>query len=111
MSKVNEYFNQAEKLFVEEQKTQIEIASLLPVSERTVRNWSKKGNWIKKRKLYIESKLSLKDKVNEFAIELMERIKSDMQSGAKISTLKLRLLDSILARALKNEGINNEQKG
>lgn len=43
------YFNEAERLYVKDNKTPEQIAALLPVSQNTIYKWSTKGGWGAKR--------------------------------------------------------------
>ncbi|GAB62663.1 MAG: hypothetical protein DWB56_14840 [Candidatus Jettenia sp.] len=55
MSKFEAYYDEAERLYVKEGKTQREISELLGISEKTVSLWSVKGDWVRKRKEYLVS--------------------------------------------------------
>ncbi len=54
-SKFDAYYGEAERLYVKEGKTQREISELLGISEKTISQWSAKGEWVKKRREYLVS--------------------------------------------------------
>ena len=55
MSKFQDYYPDAERLYVREGKTQREISELLGISEKTISKWSSSGQWLKQRKEYLVS--------------------------------------------------------
>lgn len=54
-TKFEAYYSEAERLYVKEGKTQREIAELLGISEKTISQWSAKGEWVRKRREYLTS--------------------------------------------------------
>lgn len=55
MGKFEAYYKDAERLAVKEGKTQREISELLGISEKTISQWSAKGEWMRQRKEYLVS--------------------------------------------------------
>lgn len=55
MSKFESYYDDAERLAVKEGRTQREISELLGISEKTISQWSAKGEWQRQRKEYLVS--------------------------------------------------------
>lgn len=102
MSKKAEYFEVAEKLFVYEHMTFETIASRLPVSERTLRNWGDEGKWQEKRGWYIQTRKSLHEECFDTARLIAEQIREDLKTeeGVKPGTIYgfaniVKLLDKI----------------
>jgi hypothetical protein len=84
MAKKQLYFNEAERLYIIEQCTIVEIASRLQLGEKTVRLWKEEGDWERKRLQYIHSKQSFHEELYEFAKSLMYSIRDSMQKGERI---------------------------
>ncbi|HBE45731.1 MAG TPA: hypothetical protein DDW17_09915 [Deltaproteobacteria bacterium] len=84
MAKKQLYFNEAERLYVVEQCTLMEIASRLRLGEKTVRIWKEEGDWETKRLQHIKSKEAFHEELYEFARKLMRTIKEDMENGEKV---------------------------
>ncbi len=84
MAKKQLYFNEAERLYVVEQCTLMEIASRLRLGEKTVRIWKEEGDWETKRLQHIKSKEAFHEELYEFARKLMRTIKEDMENGKKV---------------------------
>ena len=51
----------AERFYVIEQMTMVEIAQLLNVHEKTIQNWKDEFNWDEKRNQFIQTKKSLQE--------------------------------------------------
>jgi muconolactone delta-isomerase len=84
MAKKQLYFNEAERLYVVEHCTLMEIASRLRLGEKTVRIWKDEGDWETKRLQHIKSKEAFHEELYEFARKLMRTIKEDMENGKKV---------------------------
>lgn len=69
---------QAECLYVDEQRTYESIAAELGCSDRTIRNWAREGRWKLKRKNLLESRESLQDDTREIASLMAEKIKGQL---------------------------------
>ncbi|QII11230.1 hypothetical protein KsCSTR_18510 [Candidatus Kuenenia stuttgartiensis] len=72
-SKFLAFYDDAERLSVKEGKTQKEISRLLGVSEKTLSQWSVKGEWQRQRKEYlVSSRTGPVDKLKERFYRLLE---------------------------------------
>ena len=76
MGKKEQYFCLAEKMFVEEQKPVSAIAKALNITNKTLGDWKKEGDWENKRKQFLGSQYAcysglyeLLNKVTAKAIE------------------------------------------
>ena len=72
-SKFQAFYNDAERLSVKEGKSQREISQLLGISEKTLSQWSVKGEWQRQRKEYlVSSRTGPVDKLKERFYRLLE---------------------------------------
>ncbi len=70
MTKKPEYEPIAAQYFIEMQMSVVQIAKRLNVSEKTIHNWKKAGEWEEKRKRYIKTQYS----TNQTLYELLGSI-------------------------------------
>jgi hypothetical protein len=100
VTKKDEHYTDAERMYVVEQMTLEEIASKTDSNERTIRRWKEEGEWDGKRDRFLDSKQLFHEELYEFARELMGRIRKDLASGEKVDTGRmyafLRMLPSIM---------------
>ncbi len=73
--------DQAQRMYVEDLMTFEAIAAQIDVSERTVRNWAKEGNWDGKRKKFMNFQENLQDDAREIAGLLAQKIKEQLGEG------------------------------
>lgn len=83
MSKKKVYYNEAERLYAEEQLTINEIASKLNVAVRTINYWKKDKNWDDKREKFLREKSSFHERLYGFSQTLMDSIENDIKNGEK----------------------------
>ena len=79
----------AERFYVIEQMTMVEIAQILNVHEKTIQNWKDEFNWDEKRTKFIQTKQSFHEEMYNFARKLMSTIESDIDSGNKVEQGRL----------------------
>jgi DNA-binding transcriptional MerR regulator len=91
----------AQRMYVEDLMTFEAIAKELDVSERTVREWAKNGNWELKRKKYREFQESLHDDAREIATLLAQKIKEQLQSDQMPSRDLLNSFTKIAASMIR----------
>lgn len=65
--KKEDYFDQAEKLFVESRFSLVEISQEIDVSVRSLGDWKKEGDWEKKKIAYYKQHTSTNQKMLELA--------------------------------------------
>ncbi len=88
--------NKAYELYSIENLSADEIAAKLGISRRTVFNWMKKYNWVKKRINIEEIKNNFGKDTEELAIKMMKKISSDIDAGRKLSQEELYSVMNIL---------------
>lgn len=95
------YFNEAERLYVQENKTPEQIAALLPVSQNTIYKWSIKGGWGKKRELALTAPKDMAGRLRANLIRQIEDLESEkrLEPGAYDSIYKTFLLLEKLEKA------------
>ena len=90
MSKIREYYDECERLYVREGKTQREIAELFNISEKTISKWSRMGEWARKRKEYLtSSRTGVAEKLRERLYRLIEEEAIDARKADEIYKLML----------------------
>jgi predicted DNA-binding protein YlxM (UPF0122 family) len=87
---------QAYELYSIENHSAEEIAERLGISRRTVFNWMKKYNWVKKRINIEEIKNNFGRDTEELALKMMRKISSDIDAGRKLSQEELYSVMNIL---------------
>lgn len=70
MTKKDEYEVIAAQYFIEMQMTAAQISKRLNLSEKTIHNWKKAGDWEQKRKRYLKSQYS----TNQTLYELLHMV-------------------------------------
>lgn len=95
------YFNEAERLYVQENRTPEQIAGLLPVSQNTIYKWSLKGAWGKKRELALTAPKDMAGRLRQNLIRQIEDLESEkrLDPGAYDSIYKTFLLLEKLEKA------------
>lgn len=73
-----------------------EIAKQLGISRRTVFNWMKKYNWLKKRINIEKIKNNFGKDTEELTLKMMKKVMSDMDAGRKVSQEELYSIVNIL---------------
>jgi hypothetical protein len=79
----------AERLYVVDQMTINEVANLLKVHEKSIRNWKEEFKWDEKRKQLIKTKTQFHEEMYNFARKLMGTIEYDLDNGGKIDQARL----------------------
>ena len=91
----------AERFYIIEQLTILEIAQKMGVSERTVRRWKTKLNWDYKKNQYITSKQMFHEELFNFAKKLMSSIEFDMDNNEKIDPGRMFAFTKLLPMIIK----------
>lgn len=106
MSKKDQHFETAEKLYVYEHKTIEQIADLLPVAVRTLHYWKTEGLWDRKRCKYIETRKSFHEEIYDMAREMAESIRLELKSEEGVtpaSYLNLKRIVEVIDKVKKYE--------
>jgi len=113
LTKRNELFAEAEKMYVIDQCNLEKIAEELALNSKTVIRWKQHGNWEEKRAEYIKSKQMFHEELYHFARKLMHSIEADIEKGEKTDSAKmytfLRMLPSITKVKEYEEVMNKKQ--
>lgn len=96
MSKKGTYYNEAERLYAEDQMTINEISSKLNVAVRTVNYWKKGKSWDDKREKFLNGKRTFHERLYDFSQTLMDAIENDIKSGEKLDAGRLYTFTRIL---------------
>jgi hypothetical protein len=81
MAKKQAYYAQAEKMYVEEKATLSRIYAVLGVSEKTLREWKKEGDWDHKRIQYLKLQNSCNVEMHKMVMNLMQKVNDDIAAG------------------------------
>ena len=111
MSKKKLYYDQAQNLYVVEQCTINEIASRVPVSEKTIRNWKDQGNWEDKRKKLIKSQTAFHSDLYNFSRKIMKSVEEDIENGEKVDPGRMYFLNNIIKNILKIKEYEDDIQG
>jgi uncharacterized protein YjcR len=82
MAKKQAYFAQAEKLFVENGIPMSGISKTLDISEKTLREWKKEGDWDRKRLQFLKNQNSCNTELYELLRKLTQKVNEDIDNGA-----------------------------
>lgn len=97
MSKFESYYDDAERLAVKDGKSQREIAEFLGISEKTISQWSSKGDWMKKRKEYLTStRTGPAEKLKKTLLDMLEQINpKDILESTRITDQITKIISAI----------------
>jgi len=99
--KFQKYGKLAEYKFVEEFKTIVLISEELPVTEKTLRNWKKAGNWEEKKNVKFNQLKSIGSKLYQAAEKILDRFLlflEDPAQNEQISDIEERILRDALSK-------------
>lgn len=106
MAKKNTYFEPAEHYYVFQNMTLAEIATMIPVSERSLSDWKQEGQWDQKRAQHLNSKMAFHEELYELGRSVLRKVKEDIENDKKVSPTRLNFLTRItgsLAKAQEYE--------
>lgn len=85
------YFEQAERLYVQENKNPNQISKIIPVSSNTINKWAHKGGWGKKRQVALTNPRSLSETLMKRLEALVEafQVKEGMTTDDLVALPKL----------------------
>lgn len=122
MGKKEEFFMTAQRLFVEEHLPLCRIAQKLDISERSLVNWKREGDWDKKRSEFLKAQYCCYTELYALLRKLTVKINSAVDAGEeveqKLLTFTARLIDKIpklktyeqteVAEHAENEAVSDE---
>jgi len=101
LSKKEELFQEAERLYVYEQVKLVRIASKLNLNYKTILAWKEEGDWSEKRFQLIKAKQLFHQDLYVFARKLMHEIEESMENGIEPSQSKMLTFTRSLSLLLK----------
>jgi len=100
--KKDKFFDIAEKMYVEQFITVMEIANRIGVHERTVRRWKANGNWDEKRSKFYDEITASKDSIYEFSRKMLREIEIDIESKKHVNSSRFYTFLNLVDALVKN---------
>lgn len=110
MSKIQECYKDCERCYISENMSFGEIEQRYPVSDKTLRNWAKKGNWQQRRKSFRSQQSSLNEKLHAFVDKLMDTILDDWNNGRQVDPGRMYAFNQLLGKLEKVQKYENASK-
>lgn len=101
MAKKVELYPEAERLYVQEQLGQADIAQRLGIAERTVRYWASEGNWAARRGSFAEATGATHEKLYKLIQSLTDKAIQSCQDGEEPSQAQLYFIGKMAPLLLK----------
>lgn len=101
MAKKAELCAEAERLYVQEQLGQAEIAQRLGIAERTVRYWATEGKWGDRREKFAEVTSKTSEKLYHLIQTLTDKAVEKCQAGEEPSQSQLYFIGKMAPLLLK----------
>ncbi len=96
-NKKQNYFVEAERLYVVEGMNLDDIAARINISTRSLSDWKKEGEWERKKAALLAQKNAFHEELYDFSRVLLRRIKTDIENGDDPSTGQLYTLTNLLS--------------
>lgn len=106
MAKKAQYYQAGEQLYVYEHLGLADIAKRIPVSERTLGDWSREHDWDEKRQRHMQQQTTTTEKLHKVVDKMAEKIIEKLDQDEEPSQSQLNLLgrlSPILVRMQKFE--------
>lgn len=101
MAKKQAYFAQAEKLYIESGYTRAQIAKALNLTEKTVGEWKKEGDWDNKRSYALKMKNSCNIELHKMLTGLTKKVNDQLADDSMPDAQTLYAINSLAATMLK----------
>lgn len=95
MAKKSEYYQIAEQLFVVDRLSVSDIAKRIPVSERTVGDWRRDGQWDDRRDTMAALQTSTTEKLHKLVDKLIDNTVASIEGGTEPSQSQLYLIGKL----------------
>ena len=103
------FFDTAEKMYVEQFITAMEIANRIGVHERTVRRWKAKGNWDEKRRMFYDEITDSKDSIYEFSRRMLQEIENDIDNKKHVDPSRFYTFLNLVDKLTKKQKVTNKR--
>ena len=100
--KRDKFYDIAEKMYVEQFITAVEIANRIGVHERTVRRWKANGNWDEKRSKFYDEITASKDSIYEFSRKMLREIENDIDKKKHVDSSRFYTFLNLVKKLVKN---------
>ncbi len=97
MSKREQYYEQAQELYVVKQCSFDEIGRRLGIAEKTVRTWAKDGEWASKRAALLSKRGTMHEMIYDTAYMLLESLRKDLADGVPVDPGRLYAINRLIA--------------
>jgi hypothetical protein len=101
MAKKPEYYSEAQRLYVQERLTFEAIAQQLPVSDRSLREWAKEGEWVERREAFVEVQTQSHDKLHKMISLLIDRVNTSLENGEDPNPAQLNFIKGMAPSLVK----------
>lgn len=108
MSKIEEFGVLAEKYYVEDQLSLIQISEKLNINAKTLGEWKKKGKWEEKRKNFLASQYSCYSALQELLMYLSKDALEKIKSGEVPESASLNFIAKMAEKLPKIKTLNEE---
>ena len=108
MSKIEEFGVLAEKYYVEDQLSLIQISEKLNINAKTLGEWKKKGKWEEKRKNFLASQYSCYSALQELLMYLSKDALEKIKSGEVPESASLNFIAKMAEKHPKIKTMNEE---
>lgn len=81
MAKKQAYYDQAEKMYIEQGVPLSGIAKKLEITEKTLGAWKTEGDWERKRAHYLKTKNSSNTELHKMIANLSRQVNDDIEAG------------------------------
>lgn len=108
MSKIEEFGVLAEKYYVEDQLSLIQISEKLNINAKTLGEWKKKGKWEEKRKNFLASQYSCYSALQELLMYLSKDALEKIKSGEVPESASLNFIAKMAEKLPKIKSLNEE---
>ena len=101
MAKEQDFYSEAQQLYVHEHTPFEVIATMVPVSDRTLRTWAKKGDWAERREAYEDVQTKSHDKLHRMLSLLIDRACTDIEEGKAPNPAQLNFIKAMAPSLVK----------
>ena len=107
--KRDKFYDIAEKMYVEQFITAVEIANRIGVHERTIRRWKTKGNWDEKRSKFYDEITASKDSIYEFSRRMLREIENDIDNKKHVDPSRFYTFLNFVGKLTKKQRVTNKR--